>query len=515
MTKLNCILALIKIGATIYPLPKNADGSTKSLSISDPKKARRYFTAHPKSNYAVAGGENLCIVRVDSRDAMAQLNARAIANQVTLQTVKAGVKERYERHLYFRTAEPIAKRDTTILDGATLLGTGSVVMGPGSQANNETVAFLNGLSPDELKVQKLLTAFASGKQGLKRLSSASSKHSGEELLDVLYLAIRTHLVLTKEEGLAVALWIIHTHALSAFDISPRLSIKSPVKQCGKTTLLELLSYLVDRPVSTSNFTAASIFRQKEPVTILADEAETYLHKNEELRGILNSGHSRSGASALRVVDETTQRLSTFGAVAIASIGGLPDTLEDRSIQITLKRKLATEKVMPIQAAHLEDYHTLQDAIAFWAKDHIDQLKSAPPCLPDNLANREADNWRPLIAIADLCGKWASRARNTAISMATSARKSEKSDKIVLLVDIKCVVQEWKAEHISSADLVRELAKLEGRPWSEWRGGQPITQNALARMLADFEIAPTVFRDGAKVLRGYRIEQFADAFARYT
>ena len=70
------------------------------------------------------------------------------------------------------------------------------------------------------------------------------------------------------------------------------------------------------------------------------------------------------------------------------------------------------------------------------------------------------------------------------------------------------------ERMSSAQLVSELVKFEGHLWSEWRGNQPITQNAVARILAAFEIAPTEMRIYGKVLRGYNRVQFADAFARY-
>ena len=49
-------------------------------------------------------------------------------------------------------------------------------------------------------------------------------------------------------------------------------------------------------------TAAAVFRIVEAArpTLLIDEGETFLLKNEELRGILNSGHRRSSARVMRV-----------------------------------------------------------------------------------------------------------------------------------------------------------------------------------------------------------------------
>jgi hypothetical protein len=67
----------------------------------------------------------------------------------------------------------------------------------------------------------------------------------------------------------------------SFDISPRLAITSPEKQCGKTTLLDVLSCLAWRPMTTGSITAASIFRVVEKVqpTLLIDEADTFLPDN--------------------------------------------------------------------------------------------------------------------------------------------------------------------------------------------------------------------------------------------
>jgi hypothetical protein len=50
-----------------------------------------------------------------------------------------------------------------------------------------------------------------------------------------------------EQAIAVALWIAHAHARDAVEQSPILAITSPVKQSGKTRLLEVVSTLVPNP----------------------------------------------------------------------------------------------------------------------------------------------------------------------------------------------------------------------------------------------------------------------------
>jgi putative DNA primase/helicase len=143
---------------------------------------------------------------------------------------------------------------------------------------------------------------------------------GAALLDDLASAIRRHVVLPTHAADASALWIIHTYLVDMLDISPRLAITSPERGCGKTTLLDVLSHLVERPLAAANATASAIFRVIELAhpTLLIDECDTFLMQNEELRGILNSGHRRGGA-VLRTVgdDHEPRQFGTYGACAIA------------------------------------------------------------------------------------------------------------------------------------------------------------------------------------------------------
>jgi len=65
---------------------------------------------------------------------------------------------------------------------------------------------------------------------------------------------------TKEAADATALWILHTFLLEVFNTSPRLAITSPERQCGKTTLIDILGLVTRCPLPTANATPASIFR---------------------------------------------------------------------------------------------------------------------------------------------------------------------------------------------------------------------------------------------------------------
>jgi hypothetical protein len=49
---------------------------------------------------------------------------------------------------------------------------------------------------------------------------------------------------SEHEACAVALWVLHTYLLDEFEVTPRLVVRSPSKQAGKSLLLECLEMLV-------------------------------------------------------------------------------------------------------------------------------------------------------------------------------------------------------------------------------------------------------------------------------
>jgi Protein of unknown function (DUF3631) len=74
--------------------------------------------------------------------------------------------------------------------------------------------------------------------------------------------------------------------------------------------------------------------------------------------------------------------------------------------------------------------------------------------------------------------------------------------------------------ISTAELIEGLVDIIPRPWAEYgKGGKPITQNRLARLLKPLGIAPergvVILDDGAQAnVRSYHLEHFREAFARF-
>jgi putative DNA primase/helicase len=245
---------------------------------------------------------------------------------------------------------------------------------------------------------------------------------GAALLTEIRDAIRQYLVLPNGGAEVLALWAVHTHTFECFGHSPRLAITSPEKGCGKTTTLDVLAELVARPLSTSNATVSAVFRIVEMAkpTLLIDEADTFLKENDELRGILNAGH-RKGGQVTRTVgdDHEPRQFSTWTPAAVAMIGRLPDTLEDRAVIVSLRRRKSSEHVKQFRSEHTDELRQLARKIARWTADNKDALRAHEPGT-GSLFNRAADNWRPLLAIADLAGGDWRRAVSVALWLSRSS-----------------------------------------------------------------------------------------------
>jgi putative DNA primase/helicase len=348
----------------------------------------------------------------------------------------------------------------------------------------------------------------------------SEEVAGAALLGEIAAVVRRFLSASEHICAAVALWVVYTYAFESFDISPLLAIVSPEKRCGKTTLLILLNALVPRPLATANITAAALFRTVEKFhpTLLIDEADSFATDNEELRGVLNSGYGRATSFVIRTTGEEHEprRFTTWTPKAIALIGSLPGTLEDRSILIRLQRKRTSDQTQRIRHDRLGEFEHLRQRAARWVEDNKDTLRAADPEIPPEITNdRAQDNWRPLLSIADAAGgEWPERARLIARLLAGGEPDSE-SARTLLLGDLKALFAERTAGRLTSEVIIQALVELESRPWAEWKGGKSLSKVALAKLLKPFGVEPKKWRDRQlQTQRGYYLTDFEDSFARY-
>ena len=338
--------------------------------------------------------------------------------------------------------------------------------------------------------------------------------NGAEVLDAVADTFTRYIVLPPGAADAQALWCAHTHCHRAFPCSPRLNVSSPEKNCGKTTNRDTIALFVPRPLLTENLTTAVLFRlvdAQSPV-ILADEYDSWMSDNEELRGLLNAGH-RQGAMVYRCEGDNNEvrGFAAYAPAVLCGIGSLPGTLHDRSIVITLERAKRGEVQTRFDSRHTEAEHELCRKLSRWCSDNLARLAASDPQLPEGVFNRLADNWRPLFAIAEIAGgDWPQRCAD---AFARLTRNDADADgiRILLLTDIQ---QLFTGERMFSKDLTGDLAQLTERPWSEVCRGKPITERWLARNLVPFGIRSGNIRIGEKQAKGYERAHFNEVFARY-
>jgi hypothetical protein len=228
---------------------------------------------------------------------------------------------------------------------------------------------------------------------------------GSTLLGEIIAQIGRCMVMTDQQLLAVALWVILTYCVDAVDTLPLLSIHSPEKRCGKTNLLRLVNMLVWRPLAAANITPAVIYRVVEHYhpTLIVDECDSWLSGNEPARGQINSGHTRDFSFVFRADrEEGVRRWSTWCPKVLAGIGRLAGTMDDRSIGIALHRRSRTDKtIVRVSEIDRNLFARVRHQISRWATDNIGAISQSKPSLPDALHDRAQDNWRALLAIAEL------------------------------------------------------------------------------------------------------------------
>jgi hypothetical protein len=329
--------------------------------------------------------------------------------------------------------------------------------------------------------------------------------------------------------LVIALWVVFSwiHEDAAVH-SPLLLITSAEMESGKTTTLNIVSYLAPRAIASVEISKAALYRaiQLWKPSFVIDEFDTVLSSTDddkaELRSVINSRHVR-GQGVLRCVtdEHRPEVFSTFAPKAIGMIGKkLPPATLGRCIAIELRRRLKGERIE--RFAHNDDAELgdLRRRLRRWAMDHADTLVG-DVSMPDNFDNRRADNWRLLFSIADLCSgveDWGDKARAAAVKIEASTDTT--SINVVLLIHIRRLFAEDQCEYFLSGRLVDRLKEDQEAPWAEWNRSKGISQKGLAELLGGrrrggFGITSQDIHlpDGGHK-QGYRRAQFEEAWARY-
>ena len=344
--------------------------------------------------------------------------------------------------------------------------------------------------------------------------------SGAQVLNEVLAQLQAHVIADAETLHTAALWVALTWFMDAATIAPIALITAPEKNCGKSTLLVAMSKMAKSPLVTANMSSAVLFRliDQHAPTLFIDEVDTWLRDNEELRGILNAGHTKDTAYVWRCEGDnfTPTKFSVWGAKALSGISAqnISDTLKSRSVILTMRRKLKGETALNVRHTPVETFTIIKRQLARWADDNASAFSAMRPIM-EGLNNRDQDNYEPLLAIAMLAGgDWVTHLER-ACGKAQSHSDDSKSIGEELLEACRNIFDSHKMGKIKSVDLLKHLLEDEEAPFATYNRGKPITIKQISTRLSGFGIRSKTIRFGYEgTAKGYEREQFNDVFTVY-
>ena len=372
-----------------------------------------------------------------------------------------------------------------------------------------------------------------------------------ELLTEIEATITRHVVLSDAAATALAVWVVHTYVYDARDTVAYVAIESPEKRCGKTTLLTALAAMADKPLIAANVTVGALFRSIDACgpTLFIDEADTFLAGNSTMRGIINSGNTWRTAYVLRLSrakgksksvesrrelgdfsssrdgerghpkgwtpseghDSGLERYSCWCPKAIAMIGKVPDTVADRSIVVSMVRKLVTEKREPLAALNVSD---IKAKCARFALDQRDAIGQSEKIHGEGLNDRAADTFDPLYVIARLAGsEWEQKLHAAALALCAGGVQATGAI-AELLLDIHTIFLFTEQKKMFTRGLLACLQEDEFALKANALNYLTLDECGLSDALRPYGIKSSTIRIGKDVMRGYLAEDFSDAVARY-
>ncbi len=343
----------------------------------------------------------------------------------------------------------------------------------------------------------------------------STAISAEGLVYKTRNTIQASISIDESSAMILAMYAFFTYLINSFVHAPILCISSPVKRCGKSTLLQVCNALFWNVTNVKGITKASLEAIADSkCTTVIDEFDEVLKNNPGVIGAINGGIEAGAKVTLVGKDGLVKTRSTYGAKVLALIGLPAPTIYDRSILVRMRRKKTGEKLS--KPEHLQPTLAyLKRQIEQWCKEnatHINRMKVAPLEVEND---RFRDNYEPLLKIAAcISSRLESEVRRAADFVVTS-QLEEDSGGEKLLKDIKTVFDDTKKHEIGTNELLLLLCEHEDSVWRRCDRNMSISPTFLSRSLGAFGISPVQIRPGkATQVRGYKHEQFKDAFERY-
>jgi len=360
------------------------------------------------------------------------------------------------------------------------------------------------------------------------VSSGLSMENGSIIVDAVVVFVKRFVFLQREcMYRLVALWIIATHLHEVFQYTGYMFIHSPERQCGKTTLLEILDMLVLASTGIDcSPTPAVLSRTATGRTQLLDEGDGWADISG-LRNILNAGFQRNGQTARceqnGIGSFVAKSLHLYCPRAIAGIGReiLSETTRDRTFVIEMTRRMREERGERMRRRRVEpEAHELKKLVEEWTLEHreevavrYDSLAKATFAYLDSFRDRTIDVAEPLAVILEVAYKdypeQLERARMEMCEAIATAREetNQYSEDYRLLTAIEATME--GDELIEQPSVI--AARLSGSV------GALANEHAIGEVLRRYGFRnKSVRKDGGQPRKCYVIERsrIEDVLARY-
>lgn len=330
----------------------------------------------------------------------------------------------------------------------------------------------------------------------------------------------------------LTVWSAHTHVCQETYTTPRLILDSPVPGSGKTTVLEHLERLCLYPIQMASLSSPALLTRmldKDLRTILIDEADRSLDPKkdgvQELLAVLNSGYKRGGTRPTLVPIKgggwDAKEMPTFSPVAMAGNNpNLPDDTKSRSIRVLLMPDIDGTAEESDWEMIEPDARALGAALAQWADQIRDVVKTTRPDLPEGVRGRARERWGPLKRVALAAGgRWPGviddMARRDILRIAADRADGLAKERPAIVL-LRHVSEVWKDDEtfIPTTDLIQRLIDSYPEMWGdESPYGKQLTYQRLGRMLVDsYDVRSD--RPGGIGHRGYLKSTLEPVFRRF-
>ena len=322
---------------------------------------------------------------------------------------------------------------------------------------------------------------------------------------------------------AITLWCVHTWfvqsgAPAPIDVSPRLVFQANDARADHSRALRVLAWLTPSPLIVSRTMAAHLLPliEAERPTLLLDDVGGGLLYRRDMRTLIAAGSLRDGIFlSARTKRNLSGRSSCFAPAAIATMGSLPEDVRMRAIVVPMAPVPVGDARPRLSVGRPSDeVLALRAQMQAFASEAGCALPNVDAALPRNFCTAARENWLPLIALARRIGaQVAERAVEAAEALAQVAPAP--ASNLALLSDIRAAFGVDPQARIPTAKMIDKLTADPERPWASARRGREIDARELAERLGKFGVKPVSMRMvGDVIVRGYRGEDLADAFARY-